>query len=86
MCTLSFSQVRAAGLSARVQVAGLTYHYRPLADEVVVSMQRGRWPATATHRVPDHGWWHGEGCTCLFCLGEEEVADERERGTHVAVW
>ena len=83
---LSFAQVREAGLPARAQVAGLTYEYRPLADEVVVSMPTGRLQATATHRVPDGGWSHQAPCTCRFCLGGEEVGDEQGHEDRVAVW
>jgi hypothetical protein len=53
---LSFAHVRAAGLPARAEVAALVYEYRPLADQVAVSVGVDpRLQATATHRVPDDG-------------------------------
>ena len=84
MRTLSFAEVREAGLPARTQVAGLTYRYRPLADQVVVSTSRLQ--ATPTHRVPDYGWSHQAACACRFCLGGEEAGDEQSHEDGVAAW
>ena len=86
MRTLSFAQVREAGLPARAQVGGLTYQYRPLADQVVVSLQTDRLQAVVTHRVPDFGWSHQVACACRFCLGGEEAGDEQSHEDRVAVW
>jgi hypothetical protein len=68
MKTLSFSEVRAAGLPARVELAYAAYEYRPLADEVVVHIASApqSFPCT-THRMPAAGWLHEEGCRCSYC-------------------
>jgi hypothetical protein len=73
MRELSFAEVRAAGLPARVQLANVIYEYQPLSDDVAVRATPGPWPCLGTPylgttcRMPGTGWEHKEGCPCSYC-------------------
>ncbi len=68
MRELSFAEVRAAGLPARVELANVIYEYQPLSDDVAVRVTPGRWPYLGTTcRMPETGWLHKEGCPCSYC-------------------
>ena len=74
MRELSFAEVRAAGLPARVELADVIYEYRPLLDGVAVRVTSAR-PSFAgtTHRVPQGGWLHRRDCPCSYCQAPEEA-------------
>ena len=68
MRELDFAEVRAAGLPAIVELAQVTYEYRPLPDEVAVYLAPARRPYMGTtHRMPETGWVHRQGCVCPYC-------------------
>ena len=74
MRELSYAEVRAAGLPARLELADATYEYRPLLDSVaVLSTHSHRLYAGATHRLPVEGWYHEDGCACSYCRAAGEV-------------
>jgi hypothetical protein len=74
MRELSFAEVRAAGLPARVELADMTYEYRPLLDGVAVRVTSAR-PSFAgtTHRMPERGWLHKRDCPCSYCQTGKEA-------------
>ena len=74
MRELSFAEVRAAGLPARVELADVIYDYRPLLDGVVVRVAAApQSDAGTTHRVPQRGWLHERDCPCPFCQTGKEA-------------
>lgn len=74
MRELSFADVRAAGLSARVELAYVTYEYRPLRDDVAVRIATTRQPhECTTSRIPETGWFHEKGCLCSYCRAADEA-------------
>ena len=80
MRELTLTQVRAAGLPAHIELADVTYEYRPLGEDVAV-----RFPsspglrACTTPHIPEAGWLHSEGCPCTYCQTAEEAQGERRR-------
>ena len=74
MRELSFAEVRAAGLPARVELAEVSYEYRPLLDGVAVRVTSAR-PSFAgtTHHMPQTGWLHQKGCPCPYCQTGKEA-------------
>jgi hypothetical protein len=87
MRKLSFVEVRAAGLPAHIELAPLTYHYRPLCGDVAVSAEGGRRSLlSTTHRVPAFGWLHDQGCACRYCSDAAEVNGEPQDNDTVVVW
>ena len=74
MRELSFAEVRAAGLPARVELADVIYDYRPLLDGVTVRVTSARSAfAGTTHRVPQGGWLHRRDCPCPYCQTGKEA-------------
>jgi hypothetical protein len=80
MRELTLTQVRAAGLPAHIELADVTYEYRPLGDDVAV-----RFPsspglrACTTSHIPETGWRHVEGCWCEYCQGAKEARRGAQR-------
>ena len=74
MRELSFAEVRAAGLPARVDLADVIYEYRPVLDGVTVrSAAAPRPDASSTHRLPQRGWLHTKDCPCCYCQATGEA-------------
>jgi hypothetical protein len=72
MRELSFAEVRAAGLPARVDLADVTYEYRPLLDGVAVRIAAAPQPDVGTtDRMPQTGWLHTRDCPCSYCQATE---------------
>lgn len=85
MRELSFAEVRAAGLPARVEFAFIGYRYRPLLDDVIVCVPPDREACATTLRIPQAGWLHKPGCLCSYCQSSpEEVPDEGQN--HFLTW
>jgi hypothetical protein len=74
MRELSYAEVRAAGLPTRVDLAEVTYEYRPLLDGVIVRVTSARpsFPGSS-HHVPAKGWLHQRDCPCSYCQVTEET-------------
>ena len=74
MRELTFAEVRAAGLPARVELAYVTYEYRPLADDVAVRIAPApQAQVCTTSHMPQTGWRHREGCPCPYCRATAEA-------------